>query len=87
MSETLFKLDIEMWNAVRSQGKQGELLIAVQQDRTLKTAMDLIRQCLSDNGMLLQERGGGRRNERTSEGNNMPLKKRSNNLKTMRNDK
>lgn len=87
VSETLFKLDIEMWNAVRSQGKQGELLIAVQKDRTLKTAMDLIRQCLSDNGMLLQERGGGRRNERTSEGNNMPLKKVSNNLKTTRNDK
>lgn len=87
VAELLFKLDIEMWNAVRSQGKQGELLISVQKDSSLKTAMDLIRQCLSDNGMLLQERGGGRRNDRTSEGNKMPLKKRSNNLKTMRNDK
>ena len=33
----LFKLDIEMWNAVRQQRKQGELLIAVTEDQTLKT--------------------------------------------------
>ena len=32
----LFKLDIEMWHAVRKQKKQGELLVAVAEDQTLK---------------------------------------------------
>ena len=48
----LFKLDIELWNAVRSQGKQGELLIAVVEDQTLKKPLELIRQCLVDQGVL-----------------------------------
>ena len=33
----LFKLDIEMWHAVRKQKKQGELLVAVAEDQTPKT--------------------------------------------------
>ena len=52
VAEMLFKLDIELWNAVRSQGKQGELLIAVVEDQTLKKPMELIRQCLAENGQL-----------------------------------
>ena len=52
VAEMLFKLDIELWNAVRSQGKQGELLIAVVEDQTLKKPMDLVRQCLIDQGVL-----------------------------------
>ena len=47
----LFKLDIEMWHAVRKQ-KQGELLVAVAEDQTLKKPMELIRQCLLDQGVL-----------------------------------
>lgn len=50
VAEMLFKLDIEMWNAVRQQRKQGELLIAVTEDQTLKKPMELIRQCLIDSG-------------------------------------
>ena len=38
VAELLFKLDIEMWHAVRSQGKQGELLAVVEDHQTLKTA-------------------------------------------------
>ena len=52
VAEMLFKLDIELWNAVRSQGKQGELLIAVVEDQTLKKPMELIRQCLADQGLI-----------------------------------
>ena len=52
VAEMLFKLDIELWNAVRSQGKQGELLIAVVEDQTLKKPMELVRQCLIDQGVL-----------------------------------
>ena len=48
----LFKLDIEMWHAVRKQKKQGELLVAVVEDQTLKKPMELIRQCLLDQGVL-----------------------------------
>ena len=36
VAELLFKLDIEMWHAVRKQKKQGELLVAVSEDQTLK---------------------------------------------------
>ena len=36
VAEMLFKLDIEMWHAVRKQKKQGELLVAVAEDQTLK---------------------------------------------------
>ena len=53
VAEMLFKLDIEMWNAVRKQGKQGELLIAVTEDQTLKKPMELIRQCLTNQGLLV----------------------------------
>ena len=50
----LFKLDIEMWHAVRSQGKQGELLVAVVEDhQTLKKPLELVRRCLSDSGQLV----------------------------------
>ena len=52
VAEMLFKLDIEMWNAVRKQKKQGELLVAVAEDQTLKKPMELIRQCLLDQGVL-----------------------------------
>ena len=52
VAEMLFKLDIEMWNAVRKQKKQGELLVAVAEDQTLKKPMELIRQCLADQGSL-----------------------------------
>ena len=52
VAEILFKLDIELWNAVRSQGKQGELLVSVAEDQTLKKPMELIRQCLIDRGVL-----------------------------------
>lgn len=58
VAELLFKLDIEMWHAVRKQGKQGELLIAVTEDQTLKKPLELIRQCLIDAGhknILLEE--------------------------------
>ena len=50
----LFKLDIEMWHAVRKQKKQGELLVAVAEDQTLKKSMQLIRQCLAEQGLLQQ---------------------------------
>ena len=53
VAEMLFKLDIEMWNAVRQQGKQGELLIAVTEDQTLKKPLELIRQCLTNQGLLV----------------------------------
>ena len=52
VAELLFKLDIEMWHAVRKQKKQGELLVAVAEDQTLKKPMELIRQCLVDQGSL-----------------------------------
>ena len=52
VAELLFKLDIEMWHAVRKQKKQGELLVAVAEDQTLKKPMELIRQCLLDQGVL-----------------------------------
>ena len=52
VAEMLFKLDIEMWHAVRKQKKQGELLVAVAEDQTLKKPMELIRQCLVDQGSL-----------------------------------
>ena len=52
VAEMLFKLDIEMWHAVRKQKKQGELLVAVAEDQTLKKPMELIRQCLADQSML-----------------------------------
>lgn len=52
VAEMLFKLDIEMWHAVRKQKKQGELLVAVAEDQTLKKPMELIRQCLADQGSL-----------------------------------
>ena len=54
VAELLFKLDIEMWHAVRKQKKQGELLVAVAEDQTLKKPMELIRQCLADQGLLQQ---------------------------------
>ncbi len=54
VAELLFKLDIEMWHAVRSQGKQGELLVAVVEDhQTLKKPLELVRRCLSDSGQLV----------------------------------
>ena len=53
MLRCFFKLDIEMWHAVRKQKKQGELLVAVAEDQTLKkNPMELIRQCLADQSML-----------------------------------
>ena len=52
VAEMLFKLDIEMWHAVRKQKKQGELLVAVAEDQTLNKAMEMIRQCLIDSGVL-----------------------------------
>ena len=54
VAELLFKLDIEMWHAVRKQKKQGELLVAVAEDQTLKKPMELIRQCLVDQGSIRQ---------------------------------
>lgn len=53
VAELLFKLDIEMWNAVRKQKKQGELLVAVAEDQTLKKPMELIRQCMANQGLLV----------------------------------
>lgn len=53
VAELLFKLDIEMWHAVRKQKKQGELLVAVAEDQTLKKPMELIRQCLTNQGLLV----------------------------------
>lgn len=53
VAEMLFKLDIELWNAVRSQGKQGELLVAVTEDQTLKKPLELIRQCMVAQGLLV----------------------------------
>lgn len=55
VAEMLFKLDIEMWHAVRKQKKQGELLVAVAEDQTLKKPMELIRQCVADQGLLLNQ--------------------------------
>jgi hypothetical protein len=52
VAEMLFKLDIEMWHAIRSQRKQAELLIAVVEDQTLKKPMEIVRQCLADQSML-----------------------------------
>ena len=52
VSELLFKLDIELWNAVRKTNRQGELLNAVVEDRSLIKARELIRQCLIDTGQL-----------------------------------
>lgn len=47
LAELMFKLDIELWQPIRKQGKQGELLLKVQEDHTLKTAMNFVRECLS----------------------------------------
>lgn len=55
VAELLFKLDIEMWHAVRKQKKQGELLVTVAEDQTLKKALEMIRQCLADQGILLNQ--------------------------------
>jgi hypothetical protein len=49
MSEKMFLLDIELWHAVRSQNKRGELLAAVQDDHTLQKAMELVRDCVTKN--------------------------------------
>jgi hypothetical protein len=54
VAELLFKLDIEMWHAVRKQKKQGELLVAVAEDQTLKKSMKLIRKCLADQLMFIK---------------------------------
>ena len=54
VAEMLFKLDIEMWHAIRKHKKQGELLVAVAEDQTLKKPMELIRQCLIDQGLIRQ---------------------------------
>jgi len=55
VAEMLFKLDIELWNAVRQQGKQGDLLVSVVEDQTLKKPMELIRQCLANQGLIQQQ--------------------------------
>lgn len=52
VAEMLFKLDIELWHAVRSQQKQAELLIAVVEDQTLKKPLEIIRQCLIAQGSV-----------------------------------
>lgn len=48
VAELMFKLDIELWHPIRKQGKQGELLVKVQEDHTLKLAMDFVRECLTN---------------------------------------
>lgn len=53
MSEKMFQLDIELWNAVRSQNKRGELLAAVQEDHTLTTALELVKDCVLKNATIL----------------------------------
>ena len=53
VAELLFKLDIEMWHAVRKQKKQGELLVAVVEDQTLKKALELVKFCSVQQGLLL----------------------------------
>lgn len=52
VAELLFKLDIELWHAVRKEKKQGELLVAVQEDHSFQKATELIKQCLLDRGLL-----------------------------------
>jgi hypothetical protein len=53
MSEKMMELDIELWNAVRSQNKRGELLAAVQEDHTLALACELIKDCVTRNAVTL----------------------------------
>lgn len=55
VAELMFVLDIELWHPIRKSGKQGELLQLVQDDHTLKSATDFIRQCLVDYGRLRQD--------------------------------
>jgi hypothetical protein len=53
MSEKMMELDIELWNAVRSQNKRGELLAAVQEDHTLALACELIKDCVQKNAITV----------------------------------
>lgn len=46
LAEWLFDLDIELWHAIRSQGKQAELLEKVESDLSLVSAMDFVKECL-----------------------------------------
>ena len=52
VAELMFKLDIELWHVIRKNGKQGELLVCVAEDHTLKKAIDFIKQCLIDHKLI-----------------------------------
>ena len=52
VAELMFKLSIELWNPIRKHGRQGELLIKVQEDHTLKKAMEYVKECLGYDGQL-----------------------------------
>ena len=52
VAELMFKLSIELWHPIRKHGRQGELLIKVQEDHTLKKAMEYVKECLGYDGQL-----------------------------------
>lgn len=54
IAEMVMQLDPELWHPIRKHGKQGEFLVLVQQDHSLKLALDFVRQCLMDEGLLRQ---------------------------------
>lgn len=53
MSEKMMELDIELWHAVRSQNKRGELLAAIQDDHTLVKACELVRDCVQKHAVTM----------------------------------
>ena len=52
VAELMFKLSIELWNPIRKHGRQGELLIKVQEDHTLKRQWNMSKECLGYDGQL-----------------------------------
>jgi len=52
LAEVVIRLDPELWHPIRKYGKQGDLLQLVQEDHSLKAALDFIRQCLLEDGLI-----------------------------------
>lgn len=54
VAEMVMQLDPELWHPIRKHGKQGEFLALVQQDHSLKLALEFVRQSLMNEGLLRQ---------------------------------
>lgn len=57
VAEMVMQLDAELWHPIRKHGRQGEFLGLVQQDHSLKLALNFVRQCLINEGLLKQNMG------------------------------